>query len=212
MDSNLLVGVRAHQLNAGHRLLAQLVHDKFEVRAAFWVEADESRNVYLYIATPQVDQEGLIEPYTRLRTSLSQLQGIPLSLTDVNLIGITNPMAKDILDILAYDSDRSGVNIGPRRLADQMIAWAYIYPDGYYHEQPAKPTISENLFRQLFDLLSRGPGSHPASKVTLRDGSSFVGIPTSLSLDDDQSSVVKFVVDSPLAPRVVSTLDIVSVQ
>jgi len=208
VDSTTLVNFR---FDAGRKLLAQLVRNSYQVEAAFWLETTEDNLWLLYLVTPLVEQIGLAEAIGRLHPLLYGLPGTPLSLSEIRLIESGNPIAKDVLSLLERPQDDSGINYRGSRLGDLSIEWAYIYPESFYHEQPDTTTISEDLFRQLLELLSRGPGPHPKSKVALRDGSSFVGVPTSVSLEDDQP-VVKFVVDSPLAPRVVSTLDIVSIQ
>jgi hypothetical protein len=91
MDSYELV---EHQIDSGHRLISRLVQDGFEITAALWMKTAEEGDWFLYIATPLVEQRGLAEAYRLLQASIQRLQGIPLSLSDVKLIGAENPITR----------------------------------------------------------------------------------------------------------------------
>jgi hypothetical protein len=60
MDSDELID---HQINAGARLITQLVRDGFEIKAAFWVKTAEQDIRFLYVATPLVEHKGLAATY-----------------------------------------------------------------------------------------------------------------------------------------------------
>src|SRR5258706_16364842 len=129
MDSNELVDF---QVDAGQRLITQLVRDEFEVKAAFWVKTAEEGIWVLYVATPFVEQRGLAETYRLLQTSLQRLQGIPLSLSDIKLVGADNLITRDVLKILSRYPGRMATRYGGKQLGNMMIEGAYIYPDHLY--------------------------------------------------------------------------------
>ena len=209
MDSHLLVSVPFH---AGQKLLAQLARDAFEVKAAFWAREVERDEIQLNIVHPPVDQEGLLKSLARLQSSLFRLANNALSLADLSLIGVNNPLATDVLGLLAQDHDQAGIHLGPRRLGDHAVEWAYIYPERCYHDQPDPPTIPEAVFRPLLELIARGSGPFPPSRVMLRDGSSFEGVPTALSMEVDREGSVQFLVGDQSLPRSVSPYEIVAIR
>ncbi|SIO62656.1 hypothetical protein SAMN05444166_7111 [Singulisphaera sp. GP187] len=209
MDSNALV---EFQIDAGQRLIRQLVQDEFEVRAAFWVKTTEEGLWFLYISTPLIEQRGLAEAYRGLQASLQRLQGIPLSLSDIKLIGGTNPITRDVLSILSRHPSRLALRYGGKQLGSMTIEEAYVYPEHFYEIGDRRQMTKEDVLRELVSLMNRGPGILHPSKIALRNGDTFQGLPFSIQLGSNQRSVIQFVADGEFAPRIVDVDDIASIE
>ncbi len=209
MDSEKLVD---HQIDAGARLITQLVRDGFEIMAAFWVKTADEDIWVLYVATPLVEHKGLAATYRVLQASILRLQDLPLSLSDVKLVGAENPITRDVVAILNRSSGRLGKRYGGKVLGSMTIESAYIYPLHYYHAQDAVQIAREDVVRELILLMNRGPGILQPSRVTLKDGSSFEGIPFSIQMRSHRAMVVQFTDHAEPFPRVVDVDEIASVS
>ena len=149
MDSDELVD---HQINAGARLITQLVRDGFEIKAAFWVKTAEQDIWFLYVATPLVEHKGLAATYRILQASILRLQDIPLSLFDVKLVGADNPITRDVVAILNRSSGHgsmTGVPGGNRGAAPSTRSLRLHWPlaaagvgRGYYRGEPSGAAVA----------------------------------------------------------------------
>jgi hypothetical protein len=210
MDSNALVDF---QIDAGQRVITRLVRDGFPVEAAFWARTTEEDIWFLYIASPVVEEKGPMQSYRALQASLQQLQGIPLSLSDIKLIGRTNPITRDVITILNNRYPGSlATRYGGRRLGDMSIHEIYIYPSHLYDGHAAGPMTQDEIVRELFRLMNRGPGSVPASRITLKDGDVFTGLPFSVQSASHRPMIIQFVEEGELTPRVLGIDEIASIQ
>jgi hypothetical protein len=199
------------QIDAGRRIIAQLVNDGFDAKAVFWVKTAEEGWWFLYIATPIVEQKGLAHAYRTLQASMQKLQGIPLSLSDIKLIGADNPITKDIQAILDRYPGRMATRFGGKQLGGMTIEGAYIYPKSNDLAQGPPPMAKEDFFKELLKLMNRGPGILQPSSIILKDGNSFEGIPFSIQMGSHRTMVVQFIVNSEPVPRVVDVDDIASI-
>ena len=125
MDQVSLVDRR---IDDGQRLALELVRDKFDVTAAFWVKTSESGWWYLYIASRVVDKEGPASAYRRLQKTLGRLPGTTISLTDVKVIGASNPTTRDVLKLQKRYPERTPIPYHGAQLGGIGIDEAYIYP------------------------------------------------------------------------------------
>ncbi len=209
MDTNALV---EFQIDAGQRLIVQLIRDGFRVEAALWVKTEEEGIWFLYIASPIVEETGLPEAYRVLQSSLQRFQGIPLSLSDIKLIGRDNPITRDVLAILARFHGAIATRLSGKQLGGVSVEEAYIYPAYLFSAQGAGPMTQDEVLGELFRLMNRGPGSVPASRITLRDGTTFTGAPFSIQSGSHRSMVIQFVAEGELAPRVLGIDEIASIH
>ena len=209
MDSNALVD---HQIHAGRRLILQLSRDGFVVDAAFWVKTADEGIWFLFIASPVVEERGLAGAYRALQASIQHLQGIPMSLSDVKLVGRGNPITMDVLGVLKRHNGRLATRFEGKQLGGMTIEDAYIYPSDFLGVKAPGPMTQEELFLELFRLLSRAPGSQLPAKVTLQDGSTFDGTPFSIQSGIHQSPVVQFIAEGEQTPRILDIDDIASIQ
>ena len=209
MDTNALV---EFQIDAGQRLIVQLTRDGFRVEAAFWVKTEEEGIWFLYIASPIVEETGLAGAYRVLQLSLQRLQGIPLSLSDIKLIGRDNPITRDVLATLARFHGAIATRLSGKQLGGVSVEEAYIYPAYLFSAQGAGPMTQDEVLGELFRLMNRGPGSVPASRITLKNGTTFTGVPFSIQSDSHRPMIIQFVAEGELAPRVLGIDEIASIQ
>ena len=59
--------------------------------------------------------------------------------------------------------------------------------------------------------MNRGPGSQQPSRIALKDGITFNGVPFSLQFGSQNALVVQFIADGEAAPRVVGLDEIASI-
>lgn len=127
MDTDTLV---EKQIDEGWKVVEMLLQLGFEVTAAFWLKPSENGKWYFYIVSPVVETEGIIMAYRRLHP-LFQL--IPPSFgirpTGIKLIGPSNPIARDVLDIYTRTPGPGGFPIRWRGtyLGNMSIDGAYLY-------------------------------------------------------------------------------------
>lgn len=209
MDTNTLV---EFQINAGERLILQLIRDGFRVEAAFWMKTTEEGIWFLYIASPIVEEKGLAGAYRILQTSHQRLQGIPLSLSDVKLVGKDNSITQDVLAFLARLPSPIATRFGGKQLGGVPVEEAYIYPSYLFSVQGSGPMNQDEVLRELFRLMNRGPGLVPPSKIILKDGSTFTGAPFSVQSASHRPMIIQFVAEGELAPRVLGIDEIASIQ
>ena len=70
---------------------------------------------------------------------------------------------------------------------------------------------TEDIGREIFRLMNQSSGILQPSRVSLKDGTSFNGVPFSLEVGDHQAMVVRFIADGEAAPRVVRLDEIASI-
>ena len=208
MDQDLLVAADG-RINAGLKLLQQLVRDQFVVAAAFWTET-EGGQFRFHIVNKDVATDGLLQTYKRLHTSLGRVTDVGFSWLELDLLGTNEPAAVQVADLLARHPGRAGVSLQSRILGEQMIEWGYIDPERFYHPAP-ESEVAEKLFSQLFGLIGRGSGPFPPSHVALRNGHSFDGVPVEFTVAASQPSTVKFAVTNEVGLREVPASEIVSI-
>jgi hypothetical protein len=198
------------QIDSGHRLITRLVQDWFEVTAAFWMRTAEEGYWSLYIATPLVEQKGLAEAYGLLQASIQQLQGIPLSLSDVKLVGVENPITKDVLRILSRQPGRLPTRYGGRQLGNITVEGAYIYPDYLYRAQEVRQMSARDVMQKVLELMNR-TGILESSTVTLTNGMTLRAVPIGLELLNNVISV-KFIVDHLPSPQTYPVSEIAEIK
>jgi hypothetical protein len=209
MDTNALV---EFQIDAGQRLIAQLIRDGFRMEAAFWARTSEECLWFLYICSPVVEEMGLAGAYRVLQASHQRLQGIPLSLSDIKLVGKDNPVARDVLAIRARVPGRIATRYAGGTLGSVSIEEAYIYPAYLFLAHGPGPMTEDEVLHELFRLIHRGPESVPASKVTLKDGSAFTGVSFAVQPASHRPMIIQFVAEGEIAPRVLGIDEIASIQ
>jgi hypothetical protein len=125
MDQITLVDRR---IDDGQKFVLQLAHDGFDFTAVFWLRPVDDNWWHLYVASKLVDDQGPAVAYRKLQTSLRQLPGTTISLSDIKLIGATDPLTHDILKIRKRYSGAAPIRFGGAQLGGMLVEEALIYP------------------------------------------------------------------------------------
>lgn len=209
MDQSTLVG---DQISDGRRFIERFAADGNPVEAAFWVKTDEDGLLFLYVVSDLVEREGPAVAYRAVNESLKKLGECWVASSEVKVIGANNPIAKDVLAITARYPGRLATRIGARILGSMSVDQVYIYPPNNFTFKQVNPMTTEDISRELVRLMNRGPGVLQPSRVGLKDGTTFSGVPFSLELGQHNAMVVRFVADGEAAPRVIPLDDISSIS
>ena len=208
MDQSTLVD---NQILDGRRFVERFAADGNLVQAAFWVKTAEEGIWFLYIVTDLVDREGPAAAYRAVEASMQKLGESWVSSSEIKVVGPGNPVARDLLATMARHPGRFSTRFGGKTLGSMAVEQIYIYPPQAFTTAQANPMTTEDIGREILRLMNRGPGILQSSRVTLRDGTAFQGLPFSLQLGSQQAPIVQFIEDGQLAPRVVPLGEITSI-
>ena len=208
MDQSSLVDA---QIDDGRRFVERFAADGNSVQAAFWVKTAEEGLWFLYVVTDTIDRVGPAAAYRAVHTSIQKIHESWVASSEIKVIGPTNPIAKDVLAVIARHSGRLATRFGGRKLGSMVVDQTYIYPPHFFAFTQVNPMTSEDVSREILRLMNRGAGILKPSQVTLKDGTNFHGVPFSLQLGSHMAMVVQFVVDGEAAPRVVRLDEIASI-
>jgi hypothetical protein len=134
-----------------------------------------------------------------------------VSSSEIKVVGPGNPIARDLLATMARNPGRFSTRFGSATLGSVVAEQTYIYPPQIFTAALANRMTTEDIGREIVRLMNRGPGVLQSSRVTLRDGTAFQGLPFSLQLGSQQAPIVQFIEDGQLAPRVVPLGEIASI-
>ena len=88
---------------------------------------------------------------------------------------------------------------------------AYTDPPHFFSFTQVNPMTTEDVGRHILRLMNRGPGILQTSRINLKDGTSFNGVPFSIQLGSQKAMEVQFIADGETAPRVVRLDEIASI-
>jgi hypothetical protein len=208
VDQSTLV---ENQIDDGGRFVQRFAVDGNPVQAAFWIKAADEDNWFLYVVTDLVDRVGPAAAYRAVHASLKKLGETWIASSEIKVISPSNPLARDVLALMARQPGRLATRFGGRMLGSIAVEQAYIYPPHYFTFTQPNPMTTEEIAREIVRLMNRGPGIMQPSRVTLKDGNAFQGVPISLQLGSQQAMVVQFIADGEVAPRVFRLDEIASI-
>lgn len=207
MDQGTLVERR---IADGQRIVDQLAADGRSVRAAFWAKTSDEDLWYLYVVSEDVDTQGAAAEYRAVYDTLKKLGGCSVSFSEVKVLGPSNPIARAVIS-LASSVDLGALgHFGIGNVGGLEEGWVY-------RTQPpslakSSQMTAEEVGRRILRLMNRGPGILEPSQVTLKDGTTFSGVPFSLEVGSDRAMAVQFVVDHEPTPRATRLDDIASIH
>lgn len=132
MDPNTLV---EELIDDGKKFIDRLVQNKVPVLAACWLRpADEDRWT-LCIATPLVDEQGAsLRAYGEVFRVLRNVSPTLITSSDVKLVGVEDPITKDLLDIRRRYTGRALRRYQGPKIGNIAVEDAYIYPVDRYEK------------------------------------------------------------------------------
>jgi hypothetical protein len=150
-------------------------------------------------------------PYRAVHDSLRRLGESWISSSQIKVIGPGHPIAQEILAVMRRHPGRSATRFGGDRLGSVTIDHAYIYPAQFFSMTRPNQMSIEEIGREIIRLMNRGPAILTPSRVTLKDGTGFDGVPISLQYGSQNTLVVQFIADQEAAPRVYRIDEIASI-
>lgn len=127
MDTYTLV---ENRIDDGRILVNGLTQKGFPLTAVFWVKTSDEGNWLLYIASTSVDEKGAAEAYREVYGVLTTMSGTSISVSDVKLIGINNPITKDVLGIRERYPGKTPTISRRRQVGPVATDELYVYPLG----------------------------------------------------------------------------------
>lgn len=118
-------------LDDGQKLAEALAKRGFSVDAALWLQSSENEKWYFYVVSPLVDAEGLSKAYGRLHSATRGMaKAFWIDPLEIRLIGPTDPIAKQVLEICKrYPPPvASPIRWRGKTLGNMSVEQAYIYP------------------------------------------------------------------------------------
>ena len=166
------------QIDDGRRLLEQLVHDGFDVTAAFWLRFEfEEIYPWFCIVSKTVDEQGLRAALLAIHAALHRIPAPWDSwlsageIGELHLIGVNDPLAKDVL---AFHHEYPGKSrFRGVRIGDRFIEELYIYPpasDRKFTLDIGTPAEPELIDLERVPLVTIIRDSAAPSKVVLVGG------------------------------------------
>ena len=83
----------------GRRLIGLLDQRNIDVTVAAWVKTSEEGSWFLYIATEEVDNKGLVNAYREVYGLLRSIEGTCISTSDIKLVGKKNAITTDLMAV-----------------------------------------------------------------------------------------------------------------
>jgi hypothetical protein len=207
VDQGTLVEV---PIDEGRRFVERFAADGNPVQAAFWAKTAEDGIWFLYVASEIFNCEGPAAAYRAVHESLRKLGKFSVASSEIKVISPNNPIAKDVLEIMRRHPGRSAT--GSTTLGSLAVEQTIIYPAGAFTFSQANPMTGEEIALEIVRLMNRGPGILQPSRITLKDGTAFNGVPFSLEHGTQRAMLVRFSEVGETIPRVIRLDEIASIQ
>jgi hypothetical protein len=137
MDQDALVN---EQIDSGKELIEQLLADGFDVRVAFWTKLTDEGKWFLYLSSPNVDDEGPAAAYRFVHRTMRRMPTLWIDPLEIRVVGsndslaeaalaVTKPKIPDSPFAVRNPKPHSGITrFGGSTLGGVSIDGAYIYP------------------------------------------------------------------------------------
>jgi hypothetical protein len=176
-----------------------------------WAKTADDSFWFLHVVSDIFDQQGPAAAYRAVHKALDQLHDCPLASSEIKIVGKGSSIAQELRNLGVHQPGRFALAMGAFQLGGAQIDEYYVYPPSVYTFTQANPMTTEELGREIVRLMNRGAGILQPSRVTLRDGTQFNGVPFSLEMGTQRAMVVHFVADGETAPRIIRLDEIASI-
>ena len=175
MDQGTLVEA---QIDDGRRFVERFAADGNPVQAAFWVKTAEEGLWFLYVVTEIIDRDGPAAAYRAVHASLESSASprfpVPRSKSSARITPSPRMCWRSWLVI------RAGWPRAARPSGRSAVEQTIHLPPHFFTFTQANPMTTEDIGREILRLMNRGPGILQPSRVTLKDGTAFNGVPFAL--------------------------------
>lgn len=124
MDQRILV---TEELNAGSDLIQRL-NPILPIQAAFWLNDAHEGQWYLYLASDRVTDWTIPEGYGCVGDAYYQKPSVYLSVDQVKLISLDNPLTKEALDTYERYPEHAPAFLRGGTFGGMSIKGGYLYP------------------------------------------------------------------------------------
>ena len=124
MGQELLV---IEQIDAGADFVRDF-NDYLPVAVACWVNPAESDNLFLYVASDEIDDSNFDVAYGEVRRILSGKKSPWLDRFQIKLVSSADPIARDAIEIRDRYPARTPTRYNGSSIGGTSIDSAYIYP------------------------------------------------------------------------------------
>lgn len=132
MDESSLV---SEEIDAGAEFV-NLFDKQVPVTAAFWAKPADAGQWYLYIASEQIDDEGIGRAYREVLRLAKQPLRSYLDPFQVKLISGKDPLAQAALEIHRAFPGKMATRIGNKTFGGMSVEGLYIYPTPVVAQTP----------------------------------------------------------------------------
>ncbi len=195
MDPGPLVEGR---IDDGRYLLERLAAAGFDVSAAAWVKTADDEKWGLYVVSKRVDELGFSPAYGAAAAVLGRGPDAEAPTSYVKLVSPESPLGRHLVETQRRFGDGGRGWVQLTRLGDVAALEAYLYPPIATDGLVQQPLAPKEVAQKVVELMGRTGHVRP-SRVTLRDGKTFLGVPFGLELSGGHMQV-KFAVDGPEPP------------
>lgn len=115
-------------IDDGQMLIEQLRKGGVDVAAAMWLKPSDEDRWSLYLASSAVEAKGIVAAYGDVLPVLRSMPNSRLGLFDIKVIGVTHPIAQDVLELNRRYQGRMPNRYRGRLLGRAIIDEAYLYP------------------------------------------------------------------------------------
>ena len=186
------------RIDDGRYLLEKLAASGFDVSAAAWVKTADDGEWNLFVVSRTVEEQGLAPAYRTSGAVLGQIADPWASTSDLKLIRPDAPAGRHLLELQRRHGGRTPVRLQSVRLGDVAALEVYLYPSLVPTPAGQQPLTSQEVIQKIVELMGR-TGQVKPSRVVLKDGATFVGVPFGIELSGGKT-YVKFAVDGPNPP------------
>jgi hypothetical protein len=116
------------QIQDGEKIIKQLQDKHVDVTAACWLLESERDRWIMYIVSKLVDEKGRLEASKAFHATYFQMPELWIEPLDVKFIGMTDPIAKEILEIQQRGPVRLQTRYTLHKLGGLRSGDAHIYP------------------------------------------------------------------------------------
>lgn len=209
MDQGPLV---ADEIRDGRRLVERFAADGNPLLAAFWHRSADDGGWFLNLITESVDRVGPAATYRALNESFTRLQDARMDYPAVKLLSATTPASQEVLTYIATNPTRLGrfIRVGWKNwsLHDDF----YIYPPHLFSLNGEGSMTSDEVSREVLKAMNQGSGFIQPSRVDLKDGTHFFGVPFAIQARTGSPMTFQFLVDREDYPRTIGLDEIAAVH
>jgi hypothetical protein len=124
------------QIEDGQILLDRLAQENVPVLGACWIKPVDLDRWVLYIATPLVEEKGILGAYSEVNRVQRALDDLSVTSSDVTLIGQGNPISVDLVNMLKRYPRWKNLRSGRPFLGGQPVEGMYLYPPRPANDRP----------------------------------------------------------------------------